>query len=349
MSTNSTTEPRLSVVVCSLNGERHLGRCLAALAVQTHDAYEVIVVDDGSTDATGSIAAAAGVRVVRHEQPRGLSAARNAGIVVARGAIVAFTDDDCEPTPTWLAELDRTYRDEGGVEGIAGIGGAVEPAAPAGPMLRYLQLNNPLEPVEAELDGSRSVAYRFVRYVGAQPRVPPPSGLRDVRSLVGANMSFPRASLAAVGGFDERFTFGSDDEDICRRLRAHFPDRPLLFAPDAAVRHWFEPSLRDTLRRSAAYGRGNARMAAIYGSGAIVFPFPVLVGGLVAAGLRRPGLAAVGVVAPLLLFPRGPRAALRSRDWVHVVAPYVQVLQESSTNVGFVRGWRAARRRKAAV
>ncbi len=348
MSTTTNSEPQISVVVCSLNGERHLGRCLAALSIQTHDAYEVIVVDDGSTDATGSIAAAAGVRVVRHERPRGLSAARNAGIRLARGAVVVFTDDDCEPNPTWLAELDRTYRTAGGTERIAGVGGAVDPAAPAGPMLRYLQLNNPLEPVEVELDGSRSVAYRFVRYVARNLSTRHSAGLRDVRSLVGANMSFPRASLAAVGGFDERFTFGSDDEDICRRLRTRFPDRPLLFAPDATVRHWFEPSLCDTLRRSAAYGRGNARMAAIYGSGAIVFPFPVLVAGLVAAGVRRPGLAALGLVAPLLLFPRGPRAALRSRDWVHVAAPYVQVLQESSTNVGFVRGWRAARRRRAA-
>jgi glycosyltransferase involved in cell wall biosynthesis len=342
------TAIRVSVVVCSLNGERCLGRCLAALAVQTHEAHEVIVVDDGSSDATGSIAAAAGVRVVRHETPHGLSAARNAGIRVARGEIIAFTDDDCEPSPTWVAELDRTYRTAGGTSRMAGVGGAVDPAAPAGPMLRYLQLNNPLEPVEIELDGSRSVAYRFVRYVARNLASRSTSGLRDVRSLVGANMSFPRASLAAVGGFDERFTFGSDDEDICRRLRAQYPDRPLLFTPDATVRHWFEPSLRDTLRRSAAYGRGNARMAAIYGSGAILFPFPVRVGGLVAAGLRRPGLAALGIVAPLLLFPRGPRAALRSRDWVHVAAPYVQVLQESSTNVGFVRGWRAVRRRRRA-
>ena len=78
------------------------------------------------------------------------------------------------------------------------------------------------------------------------------------------------------------------------------------------MRHWFEPSLRDTLRRSAAYGRGNARMSAIYGHGAIVFPFPVLVGGL-RRGRRPPAGAGrqPRVVAPLVLFPRGPRAALR--------------------------------------
>lgn len=348
MSTTSTHDPRISVVVCSLNGERHLGRCLAALAAQRHDAYEVIVVDDGSTDATGSIALAAGVRVVRHETARGLSAARNAGLALARGEIVAFTDDDCDPATGWLAALERTYRDAGGRDRVAGVGGVVEVAGVEGPMLRYLELNNPLQPVEAELDSSRSVGYRFLRYVLRNVALRTPAGVRDVRSLVGANMSFPRAALEAVGGFDERFTFGSDDEDVCRRLRARFGDRPLLVDPGASVRHWFEPSLRDTLRRSAAYGRGNARMSAIYGHGAILFPFPVVVGGLLALGLRRPAVAAGAVLVPLLLFPRGPRAALRSHDWVHLAAPYVQVLQESSANVGFVRGWRRERRREAA-
>jgi glycosyltransferase involved in cell wall biosynthesis len=339
-------DPRVSVVVCSLNGEAHIGRCLAALAAQQHDAFEVIVVDDGSTDATGSIALAAGVRVVHHETPRGLSAARNAGLREARGAIVAFTDDDCEPEPGWLAALERTYADHG-LGRVAGVGGVVEAAGPSGPMLRYLQLNNPLEPVERELDANRSVAHRFRRYLGRNLSSRRQRGVRDVRSLVGANMSFPRAALIAVDGFDERFTFGSDDEDVCRRLRTRFRERPLLVNPDASVRHWFDPSLRDTLRRSAAYGRGNARMSAIYGHGAIVFPFPVLIGALLAAGTRRPLLAVTGVLAPLVLFPRGPRAALRTHDWMHLAAPYVQVLQESSTNVGFFRGWRAERRRSA--
>ena len=90
-----SSDPRISVVVCSLDGAAHIGRCLAALAAQRHDAFEVIAVDDGSTDATGSIAVAAGARLVHHETPRGLSAARNAGLREARGAIVAFTDDDC--------------------------------------------------------------------------------------------------------------------------------------------------------------------------------------------------------------------------------------------------------------
>ena len=342
-----TSDPRISVVVCSLNGEDRLGRCLEALAAQRCDGFEVIVVDDGSTDATGSIAVASGARVVHHPTPRGLSAARNAGIAQARGAIVAFTDDDCEPAPDWLGALEHTYA-EHGIDHVSGVGGIVEAAGPAGPMLRYLQLNNPLEPVEAELDSSRSVGHRFVRYVVRNLAERRERGVRDVRSLVGANMSFPRAALEGVGGFDERFTFGSDDEDVCRRLRSRYRERPLLVNPDAAVRHWFQPSLRDTLRRSAAYGRGNARMSAIYGHGAIVFPFPVLVGALLAAGVRRPVLAAAGVVAPLVLFPRGPRAALRTHDWVHLVAPYVQVLQESSTNVGFLRGWRAERHRRRA-
>ena len=317
MSIVTGDKPRVSVVVCSLNGERCLGRCLAALAAQTHDAYEVIVVDDGSTDATGAIAAAAGARIERHDVPRGLAAARNAGIRAARGAIVVFTDDDCEPSADWLEELERTYRTAGGLELIAGVGGAVDPAAPDGPMLRTCSSTTRWSQWRSSwmVVARRPTASCATSCATSRPARP--SGCAS--ALPGRREHVLPARLAARRRRLRRAVhLRLRRRGICRRLRARFPERPLLFNPDARVQHWFEPSLRDTLRRSAAYGRGNARMAAIYGSGAIVFPFPLLVGGLVAAGLRRPALAAIGVAAPLLLFPRGPRAALRSRDWVHV-------------------------------
>src|SRR4029079_12716421 len=96
--------PRISVVVCSYNGEATLWRCLDALAQLDYPDYEVIVVDDGSTDRTAEIAAEFDVRLIRTDN-EGLSAARNTGIEAATGEIVAFTDDDAWPDRDWLRYL----------------------------------------------------------------------------------------------------------------------------------------------------------------------------------------------------------------------------------------------------
>ena len=99
---------RVSVVVPAYNAERTLGDCLRALRAQSFAAadLEIIVVDDGSRDGTASLAQRNGVRVIRRENG-GPAAARNTGWRAARGDWVAFTDADCVPSRTWLAEMMR--------------------------------------------------------------------------------------------------------------------------------------------------------------------------------------------------------------------------------------------------
>jgi cellulose synthase/poly-beta-1,6-N-acetylglucosamine synthase-like glycosyltransferase len=104
---HGATGPAVSVVVPAMNAEATIGPCLAALTHQTmpKTRYEVIVVDDASTDRTASIAEGAGARVVRLERRMGPGGARNAGIEAARGDLIVFTDADCEPCHTFLEAL----------------------------------------------------------------------------------------------------------------------------------------------------------------------------------------------------------------------------------------------------
>src|SRR4051794_21426577 len=97
---------RYSVIVPAYNAEATLGACLRALLDQTlaPAAYEVIVVDDGSTDTTARVAARFPVSVLRQAHA-GPAAARNQGARAARGEILAFTDADCEPVPAWLGRI----------------------------------------------------------------------------------------------------------------------------------------------------------------------------------------------------------------------------------------------------
>src|SRR5206468_4590408 len=96
--------PRISVIVCTYNGARTIRDCLEALERLTYADYEVIVVDDGSTDTTAAIARRYNCRLIQTEN-RGLASARNTGLRAARGEIVAYIDDDAYPDPDWLTYL----------------------------------------------------------------------------------------------------------------------------------------------------------------------------------------------------------------------------------------------------
>lgn len=112
---------RVSVIVPARNAEDNLPALLEALACQTLPAAdrETIVVDDRSRDRTAAIAEQGGVRVLRTPEHRGSYAARNLGLEVAAGEVLAFTDSDCRPAPDWLAQGLAGLEDQG-VDLVAG-------------------------------------------------------------------------------------------------------------------------------------------------------------------------------------------------------------------------------------
>lgn len=203
---------RVSVVVPTYNRPAQLERCLAALLAQDIEpaAYEVIVADDAACDATRRQVCchAERVRASGHwlrYQPvtgrHGPAAARNAGWRAAEGAIIAFTDDDCLPAPGWLRA------------GLAACLNGAEGAS--GRVVVPL----PRRPTDYERDAANLVRSSFVT----------------------ANCFYRRDTLAAVGGFDERFTAAwREDSDLYfTLLRRH---ARLVEAPDAVVVHPVRPA-----------------------------------------------------------------------------------------------------------
>ncbi len=337
----SLPTPDVSVIICSYNGARKIGNTLDGVNRQScRDRVEVIVVDDGSTDETAEIAGSYGARVIVHDVNRGLAAARNTGVCAAAAPIVAFTDDDAIPTASWLEDLLEVYT----APDIVAVGGAVHPAATTSFIQRYLAANNPLAPLEAELEASSKIAYRAWLYIRRNLLLPTDRGMRSVYALPGVNLSVRREALIAVGMFDARIRFAGEDEDACRRLRAAFPDCRMVFTPTAAVAHDFDPGLRDTLRRSQAYGQGSGRN---FATGAAdhptVYPWPAVVALLIAAGAVRRPLLGLAVLCPAIAFPRWLIEAGRRRCPEYVLFSWVQLLQEAATDVGFVLGWLQAR------
>ena len=327
--------PRLSVVICSLNGAAGVDRCLRALAAQTiRPGLEPIVVDDGSTDATSDVGRAHAAVVVRHATNIGLAAARNSGLDAATAPVVAFLDDDCEPEPQWAERLLAGYQ-----AGVTGVGGPAWPGPGRGFMHGYLERHNPLQPQEANLANSDRRLYRLALYLQRQWTRAGELPGRDVYSFAGANMSFLRAALIEVGKFDERFRFGAEELDLCIRMRRAFPDGRLVFDPEARVTHHFRSSLPDTLRRSRSYGRGSARLYRKWPAvPPTFFPGPLVVLAMLFLSGRRPSLAVAAAAVPQLLYPAGLREGVANRNGTSLLDAYVQLAQETCENVGFLQG-----------
>src|SRR5204863_6644455 len=104
------------------NGQRTIRDCMEGLEKLRYPNYEVIVVDDGSTDGAAAIAREYSVRVISTKN-RGLSAARNTGMEEATGEIVAYLDDDTRPDPDWLSYLAAAFLNTDYV----GVGGPTLP------------------------------------------------------------------------------------------------------------------------------------------------------------------------------------------------------------------------------
>jgi GT2 family glycosyltransferase len=197
MKTSSTrlqeTSPRISVVVPTFRRAALLRRCLDALIAQRidPDAFEIIVVDEGHEDCVRELVLriaqwirAPQIRYMRPAHARGLAAARNRGWRVAKGALIAFTDDDTIPAPDWLEAGARAF--ENNRQWIA-LSGDV-------PMPLEIESDTPT-------DRERMTA-------GVEPA-----------EFVTANAFVWRAALQAIDGFDERFTRAlRADSDLQFRL-----------------------------------------------------------------------------------------------------------------------------------
>jgi glycosyltransferase involved in cell wall biosynthesis len=197
--------PSVSVVISTFNRATVLPKALDALLAQRLDVpYEVIVVDNNSTDGTAAI-----VRERLHQAPhlryvfepqQGLPFARNAGVRAARGAVIAFTDDDVHVGPTWVATIKQVFDEHPELDVV---GGRVVPVWPGElpPWITRRQLG----PFALGERGDARIR------VGAE---------NAALCLVGANFAFRRDVFDRIGLFDPAYTKSQDRELQLRLWRA---------------------------------------------------------------------------------------------------------------------------------
>ena len=236
------TTPSISVIVCTHNGTRTLDECLRSLKHLNYPDYEVLLVDDGSSEGVKAI-------VSRHDHVRylrqdhgGLSAARNLGAEKSSGEILAYTDDDCMPDEDWLGYLALEF------QGRREIGAAGGPNIPPPP---------------------QNLAQACVV---AAPGAPCHVLLNDQEAehIPGCNLAVRRNAFKAIGGFKRHYRTAGDDVDFCWRLQ--ICGFRIGFSPPAFVWHYRRFSARDYLRQQIGYGKAEAILMKDHSKRFALFP-----------------------------------------------------------------------------
>lgn len=221
-----TDLPFISVIVCSYNGSRTIRDTLEGLMRLDYPSYEVIVIDDGSTDNLVSIVREYPVRLLSTVN-NGLSHARNLGMHLAKGEIVAYIDDDAYPDPHWLRYMAYAFS----TTGHAAIGGPNIAPDDDGPIATAVA-NSPGGPIHVLVGDDLA------------------------EHIPGCNMSFRKEALLAVGGFDPIFRAAGDDVDLCWRIQ--HTGRTIGFHPSALVWHHRRNSLKAYWKQQVGYGKAEA-------------------------------------------------------------------------------------------
>jgi cellulose synthase/poly-beta-1,6-N-acetylglucosamine synthase-like glycosyltransferase len=210
-------------VIPAHNAARTVGACVEALLVQTiaTSRYEVIVVDDGSTDDTAAVAARAGARVIGVSRA-GPAGARNHGVRSSTGEIVLFTDADCVPAPDWIERMIGPFA--AGADGVKG----------------------------AYLTRQRSLVARFVQ-AEFEERYDRLARFERIDFVDTYSAGYRRDVLVESGGFDSRFALPSA-EDVDLSFRLAQKGYRFVFEPRARVYHQHPATLRAYLTRKWRYG-----------------------------------------------------------------------------------------------
>lgn len=228
----SSADPIMSVVMPTLNAERTLAEQLGSLAAQDLTApWELVLVDNGSTDGTAAIAAGwmerlPNLRVVRCEKP-GANSARNVGVRSARAPLILTCDSDDRVQPSWARVLVES------LETWSLVGGAT----------RVDELNDP-ETIRTRPNpmGGGELPRAFDAYPYA----------------IGANFAFRREVFDAIDGFDEDFLLGADEIDFC--WRAQYAGFEVGFQPEAVVQYRLRDTTRGAMRQTYIYARGDIQL-----------------------------------------------------------------------------------------
>ncbi len=218
----------VSIIVPVYNGERYIGNCIKSLLELNYPStkYEIIIVDNNSKDNTYRIVQEYPVVLIKEDRIQSSYAARNAGLNIANGEIIAFTDSDCVADKDWLALAVGQLRQG---EDIGCVAGKIEGYSPSNYIEEYLVRNR-------SLSEEFTLNHRFLPY--------PPT----------ANAIYRKDVFKSIGKFEENWISGGD-ADIAWRMQLHSNYR-IIYCRDAVIYHIHRSTLKGFFKQKATWGYG---------------------------------------------------------------------------------------------
>jgi len=316
--------PALSVIVPAYNVAQTLGECLAALLDQSvpRSEYEVIAVDDGSTDSTPEVVKRYGVRLLS-QLHQGPAAARNLGVSQASGEIVLFTDADCAPAREWIEEMVKPLAESD----VVAVKGAYRTRQKA-LLARFIQ-------AEFEERYTLLERERYVDFVDSH------------------SAAYRKAEFLAAGGFDPDFML-SEDVDLSYKLSRQ--RHKMVFNPQAIVYHhhpemlsvYFRAKFQRAYWRTKSYRQHPGKMLRdsytpqiLKAQIGLVFLFGLMAPiWLLVEGMRPALLWSMVLVGSLFILTTLPFIVkLVKRDWlVGLLSPFFLFLRATALGLGFALG-----------
>lgn len=180
---------KISVVIPAYNEEKYLPHCIKSLKNQTFHDFEIVVVDNNSTDKTAEVAVKLGARVV-HEAKKGVGAARKKGFAQAKGEIIVSTDADCTFPKNWLEKIDIAFTKHKNIIALYGI---------------------------SALDDDGKVK-QLLSHVGTRTFFQINDWLKK-KQFTGCNLAVKKTAYDKTSGFDANIRI-CEDADLCKKLMA---------------------------------------------------------------------------------------------------------------------------------
>jgi len=312
---------KASVIIPAYNAQKTMAQCLESMLAQTFNGYEIIVIDDGSTDSTLGIAESFGKVRIARQKHAGPAVGRNNGAKEAKGEIIIFVDSDCIADKNWLDEMLAPF----GNKEVAGVQGIYK--------CRQKELIARMTQLEIEERYIKMAKSKFIDFIGSY------------------SAGYRRKVFEEMHGFDTSFPMASgEDTDLSFRIQK--AGYKMVFNPKAFVFHTHPTTLKKYLKvkfyrafwRTKIYKKHRGKMvsdsytsqvmkaqiALLYLLALALLAAPLLPGALFYAG----GIFLVFILSTL---PFALWAARRDKG-VAAAAPFLTVLRTAAFCAGFACG-----------
>jgi GT2 family glycosyltransferase len=282
-----------SVIVPTYNRINLLKNTLASLYKQDFSDFEIIVVNDGSTDSTHeylSSAAEEGKVAYLHHPNQGLAATRSAGLKIARGKFIAFTDDDCVLPPNWLSQYHAKFESENAVC----VGGNCITGNPENPCAE-----------------ANDVMQSYFKEKGNDLGIP---------FFTGNNVAYAHSVLLEVGGPDKKFRMGAEDRDLLERVSS--TGGKIVYAPNITVTHFNDSDFSRFVRHQFEFGEGSYLYYSVQRSRSkkrSAFPLSAYLGVFLAPFKNRTGARAIRLILLIVVAQMAVTAGYIRQYMVHML------------------------------